>query len=95
MSREVGLVRRQDSAEKTQVLELTQLRERRWLFPADRERERGLIVEQAEKDQVIVIDVLARLLAGQEYRVQWIAADETLVAPDRNEAATLTACRSR
>ena len=87
----VGFVRREHGPQEPQVLELTELGKRWCSGVIDRERERGLIVEQAEKDQVIVIDVLARLLAGQEYHVQWIAADETLVAPDRNEAATLAA----
>ena len=59
-------------------------------FALDRQREYRLIPEEAEENQVVIIDMSFDLGPGQAHRMYGITPDQAAIAPDRYESCVLT-----
>ena len=70
-------------------MKLTQLSERCVNVPPNSYCECRLIPEQAEKDQLLIINELFNLMALQHYCVERLTANQTFVSPNRNKATVL------
>jgi len=89
MGGEVGLVGGEHRPEKTQVLELTEFRERWIQVAADRHGEGRLVAEQSEEYNVLFVDERIDLRSLKQDGTGRITADQAEIAPDRDETCFL------
>jgi hypothetical protein len=87
VSDEIGFVRWQHGAQEPQVPEFAEFRKWRRLIPVDRERECRAILEEAQEDQVLVINEGFDLLSRQQDGMRGLASRQASVAPDGHKAA--------
>jgi len=81
MCDEIGLIKWQLSAEKTQALECAEIPEGLFRITIDRDCKRGLISKQSQKYQVVFIDEFVRLCAIQQLCMWRIATNQAAPAP--------------
>ena len=83
---EVRLIRRQYCSQVAQVLKFTQFRIRRPSVGGNGDCKRGLAAKQAKKNVIVRIEEVVDLIPSQQHELQWVAANQAVIAPDRNEA---------
>ena len=87
MCDDIGFIQRQSRAEKAQSFKIAKFAKRFLSATVNGKRERWLVSEQTEKDQVVLVDVVFNLVARKQDRMRWFATNETAVAPYRNETS--------
>ena len=86
MRSQVRLVRRQHGAKEPEVFEFTEVSERRLDLTVDRHGKGGLVAEQPEKDDVVLVDERIDLRSFEQDGARRIAANEAAITQDRYKA---------